>query len=272
MVEKDLDTGTDQLLAVKYGGVGIVTLNRPDARNALSSELSPALRSVIVQMGIDQEVGALIITGAGNAFCAGGDVKSMAINKGPKVSVEERIAKLVDRQRKLTGALVEIRKPVIAALPGAAVGAGLSIALACDIRIGAASAFVTTGYVRVGLSGDYGISSLLTRVVGNARARELMFTAERLDSARCLELGIFSRVVPDEELQKSAFELATQLAKGPRRALALMKDNLDEALEVDFKKSLDGEAPRLIECMQSSDHEEAVSAFVEKRQPNFGEG
>jgi 2-(1,2-epoxy-1,2-dihydrophenyl)acetyl-CoA isomerase len=150
------------------------------------------------------------------------------------------------------------------------VGAGLSLALACDIRIGSLSSFVTTGYARVGLSGDYGISSLLTRAVGSGRARELMFTAERIDSKKCLELGIYNRIVADDELLDYSMSFAEELARGPRKAFALMKDNLDDALVLNFDASLDSEAPRLIEAMTSSDHKEAVRAFVEKRKPVFG--
>ena len=266
----DLDTGTDQLIAKKRAGLAILKLNRPNAKNALSSKLTPALREMIKQLGEDDEVGAVLITGAGNAFCAGGDVKGMANSDGPVLTADQKILKLVEGQRQLTGALVKFRKPVVAALPGPAVGAGLSLALACDIRIGSSSSFVTTGYARVGLSGDYGISSLLTRAIGSGRARELLFTSERIDSERCLELGIYNRVVPDHELLDYSINFADELARGPRKALALMKDNLEDALVLNFEDSLDREAPRLIEATASSDHKEAVRAFVEKRKPVFG--
>lgn len=266
---KNIPTGSEELLACKKNGVATITLNRPEVRNALSSTLTPALRSILNQLGSDPDVGALLITGAGKAFCSGGDVKGMTATNEKKLSDEDRIADLKIRQRTLTGALVSIRKPTIAALPGAAVGAGLSLALACDIRVAASSAFIATGYARVGLSGDYGISALLTRVVGSARARELMFTADRLDSEQCEKLGIFNRVVPDELLQSEAEKLASRLASGPREALSLMKDNLDQALWDNFNGSLDGEATRLIKSMSSPDHKEAVNAFIEKREPEF---
>ena len=163
-----IDTGTDQLLVEKENGVATIILNRPEARNALSTELTPALRRMIAQMGEDREVGALLITGAGSAFCSGGDIKGMGKGEPQSQSAKDRVEDLRLRQKTLTGALVALRKPTIAALPGAAAGAGLAIALACDIRIAATSAFVTTGYVHVGLSGDYGIAALLTRAVGTA--------------------------------------------------------------------------------------------------------
>jgi enoyl-CoA hydratase/carnithine racemase len=268
----DIDTGTDKLLCAVTDGVAVITLNRPEARNALSVELTPALRAMIKQMGDDPSVGALIITGAGKAFCAGGDVKSMAAGGPDERTDQEKIDDLIQRQRDLTGALVAVRKPTIAALSGAAAGAGLALALACDMRIAADTAFVSTGYARVGLTGDYGIAWLLTRLVGTSKARELMFTAERVDAARCEALGIVNRVVPAADLDAEALAFATRIANGPRAALATIKDNLDEALTVDFLSALDGEAPRMIKAFQSADHKEAARAFVEKREPKFTGG
>src|SRR6195952_4390536 len=172
--EIKIDTGTDELLCEIRDRVAIITLNRPEARNAMSDNLTPALRNMIKTCGEDPEVGALLITGAGTAFCAGGNVKGMGTHRDPKrlaMTYDEKVADLQERQRLLTGALVSVRKPTIAALPGAAAGAGLAIAMACDIRIAAESAFVSTGYLRIGLSGDYGIAWLLTRLGGTPRAR-----------------------------------------------------------------------------------------------------
>ena len=270
MTQVDIDTGTRELLCSVRDGVAIITLNRPEARNALSDQLTPALRRMIKERGEDSSVGALLITGAGTAFCAGGDVKGMGDNSSKKdLSSDERIADLKLRQRLLTGALIGVKKPTIAALPGAAAGAGLAIALACDMRIAAESAFVATGYVRVGLSGDYGIAWLMTRAVGSARARELMFTGERVDAARCERLGLVNRVVPDASLQEEAFAWARALAEGPRLALAAIKENLDEAAHIDFATALDHEAIRVVACSASADHKEAVRAFVDKRKPKF---
>src|SRR5438045_901640 len=187
----------------------------------------------------------------------------------PAMSSSDKVARLRERQRTLTGALVAVRKPTIAALPGAAAGAGLAIALACDIRIAAKSAFVSTGYARVGLSGDYGIAWLLTRAVGSVRARELMFTAERVDAERCERIGLVNRVVDDARLQDEAFALAKSIADGPRLALRAMKDNLDDALHIDYATALHREAERLVGCSRTEDHKEAVRAFVEKCKPVF---
>ncbi len=270
--EITIDTGTGELLCAIRDRVATITLNRPEARNAMSDNLTPALRAMIKSCGENPQVGALLITGAEKAFCAGGDVKGMGAHRDKKkseMSYDEKVADLQERQRLLTGALVSVRKPTIAALPGPAVGAGLALAMACDIRIASQSAFVSTGYVRVGLSGDYGIAWLLTRLVGTARARELMFTGEKVDAARCEAIGLVNRVVPDETLQNEAFGLAKSLAEGPTLALRYMKDNLDEALFFDFASARDSEAERLIRLTATADHREAVQAFIEKRKPVF---
>src|SRR3979490_3569111 len=154
--EITVDTGTNELLCVIRDRVAIITLNRPDARNSLSDELTPALRTMIKTCGENPDVGAFLITGAGTAFCAGGNVKGMGAHRDKKrleMSYDEKVADLQERQRLLTGALVSVRKPTIAALPGPAVGAGLALAMACDIRIAAQSAFVSTGYLTAGISG-----------------------------------------------------------------------------------------------------------------------
>jgi enoyl-CoA hydratase/carnithine racemase len=266
----NIDTGTNELLCAVRDGVAVITLNRPEARNAMSADLTAALRTQIKERGADDQVGALLITGAGTAFCSGGDVKAMG-GRGPRgqMSFEERLADLRWRQTNLTGALVAVRKPTVAALPGAAAGAGLAIALACDIRIAAKSAFCATGYARIGLSGDYGIAWLLTRTVGPMRARELMLTAERVDAERCERVGLVNKVVADEKLQEEAFALAKSLAEGPRIAYRNIKDNLDEAPYIDYPTAMHREAERLVGASRTADHKEAVAAFVEKRKPVF---
>jgi enoyl-CoA hydratase/carnithine racemase len=270
ITEITIDTGTNELLCAIRDRVAVITLNRPEVRNALSDNLTPALRSMVKTCGENSDVGALLITGAGTAFCAGGDVKGMGAHRDKKnMSYDEKVADLQERQRLLTGALASVRKPTIAALPGPAVGAGLAIAMACDIRIAAESAFVSTGYLRVALSGDYGIAWLLTRLVGTSRARELMFTADKVDAKRCEMIGLVNRVVPDAKLHQEAFALARSMAEGPTIALRYMKDNLDEALLFDFPTARDHEAERLIRTTMTADHREAVQAFIEKRKAVF---
>jgi len=266
-----LDTGTEQLLCVIRQGVAVITLNRPDAKNALSDELTPALRTSLGVCDGDDGVGAILITGAGTAFCAGGDVKSMGSGRaGPARSRDERVSELARRQRTLTGVIVASRKPTLAALPGPAAGAGLAIALACDLRIAARSDFIQSGYARIALPGVYGISWLLSRAVGPARARELLLLSERVDAERCERLGLFNRLAADEDLAEEAFALAARLAGGPRGTLAAMKDNLDDALALDLLSAMDREAERLIDAAATDDHREAVRAFVERRPPRFG--
>jgi len=266
----NIDTGTTELLCAVQDGVAIITLNRPEARNAMSPDLTAALRAQIKARAEDPEVGALLITGAGTAFCSGGDVKAMG-GRGPRgqMSFEERLADLRWRQTNLTGALVAVRKPTVAALPGAAAGAGLAIALACDMRIAAKSAFCATGYARIGLSGDYGIAWLLTRAIGPMRARELMLTAERVDAERCERIGLVNRVVDDARLKDEAVTLARSLAEGPRIAYRNIKDNLDEAPYIDYPTAMFREAERLVGATRTADHKEAVQAFVDKRKPVF---
>lgn len=271
MVAKIIDTGTPQLLAHQDEGVLVLTLNRPEARNALSDDLSPALRAMLAWAATDDGIGALLLTGAGTAFCAGGDVKGMG-GKSPKtqMTTEDRIADLQQRQRAMTGVLMNLPQPTIAALPGPAIGAGLAIALACDVRIAATSAFVSTGYRRMALSGDYGLSWTMTRLVGTARARELMFSGERLEAEHCERIGLVNRVVADVELQEAAMAIARSYADGPRTALRRMKENLELAMQADFLTALDNEAVQLVDASKDPDHSEAIRAFIEKRPPVFG--
>jgi len=272
-VTRAIETGTDQLLAECEAGVATLTLNRPEVRNALGDVISPALRHTIAAVAEDPEIRCVVITGAGSAFCAGGDVKGMGAGKksstDPPVDLEDIVADQTERQRRLTGALYAMKKPTLAALPGPAAGAGLAIALACDLRIAAESAFITTGFANVGLSGDYGASFFLTQLVGTAKARELFFTGERIAAAECEALGIVNRVVPDECLQEETQALARRLAAGPTIAFGLMKENLDRALREDLATCLEHEARGTVTSFQTEDHREAVSAFIEKRKPKF---
>src|SRR5258708_8437029 len=194
--EISIDTGTNELLCAIRDRVAVITLNRPEARNSLSDHLTPALRRMIKRNGDDPDVGALLITGAGSAFCSGGDVKGMGGNSAaPAMSFSDKVARLTERQRTLTAALVAVRKPTIGALPGPAAGAERARARAWDIRIAAESTIMTTGYARIALTGDYGISWLLTRLAGTARARELMFFSERIDARPCQAFGLVNPLV-----------------------------------------------------------------------------
>jgi enoyl-CoA hydratase/carnithine racemase len=265
-----IDSGTGDLLAEIRERVAVITLNRPQALNALTAPMRAALRKLIETFGKNPRVGSVLITGAGRAFCAGGDVKRMAAGSGePPPDFDREVADLRVEQRECSGALVALRKPTVAAIGGAAAGLGVSLALACDIRIAGQSAMLTTAFARVGLSGDGGIAWLLTRLVGFSRARELMFLSERIGSERAEALGLVNRVVPDAELQEAAFAIAKSLGEGPPIAYALMKDNLDHALHSTFEESLDREAEAVIRSLRTQDHAEGARAFVEKRKPVF---
>jgi enoyl-CoA hydratase/carnithine racemase len=262
-----VETGTPEILCRVEERVAVVTLNRPEARNALTLEMKRALAELVPRLGADPGVGCLLLTGAGSAFCSGGDTKKMA-EDGTPPSPEERKRQL-RWEHELPRLLHRLEKPTLAALPGPAAGAGFSLALACDLRLAAESAFVTTSYARLGLSGDYGGSWFLTRLVGPARAREIFFTADRVDARECERLGIVNRVVPDAELEAAAFELARRIAAGPPIALRYMKDNLNRALEEDLESVLEVEAERMVQSAMTEDYLEAVSAFRDKRTPKF---
>jgi len=262
-----LETGSQEVTCRLEERVAVVTLNRPEARNAISLEMRRVLGRLIPELGQDPEVGCLLLTGAGGAFCAGGDTKSMA-RDGRLPSPEARIRQLKG-EHAVPAALHRLEKPTLAALPGPAAGAGFALALACDLRIAAESAFVTTSFVRLGLSGDYGASWFLTRLVGPARARELMFLGDRVEARECQRLGLVNRVVPDAALEGEALALARRLAAGPPIALRFMKDNLNRALDLDLQSCLDLEAERMVLGAQTEDYLEAVKAFQERRPPVF---
>ncbi len=267
-----VDTGTRDLLCRIEDRVAVVTLNRPDAKNALSPEMKEALGVLIPKLDstadeLDTGVRCLLLTGAGSAFCSGGDTKSMA--KGDVIPRLDDRVRRVRREHAFPAALHEMSVPVIAALPGAAAGAGFSIALACDLRIAAQSAFLITSFGRVGLSGDYGGSWFLTHLVGPAKARELYFLSPRVSSQECLQLGLFNWVVADDELPDRALELAKQIASGPPIAHRYMKENLNRAITEDLRTCLEFEADRQVRGAFSDDYKEAVSAFIEKRTPHF---
>ena len=263
---------TGQLLVSLENRVACITLNRPEARNALSPELSAGLSGAIAWAGESDDVGAVLLTGAGTAFCAGGDVKAMGKRNqqsGGRPNAEAQYRELRSRHQAIGGALHALRKPTVAALPGPAAGAGMALALACDMRIAADTAFLTTGYAGIGLSGDYGIAWLLTRVVGPGRARQLLLTSERTTAADALKIGLVNQVVEAKDLLEAAMEITVKLANGPSVAYSYIKDNLDEALSIDHATAIDREADRIVKTRTTHDHREAVAAFAEKRPPRF---
>ena len=262
-----LDTGTPDLRADVEHGVAVLVLDRPERRNALTPGMVDGLARVLAEVEADDEVGAVVLTGAGGAFCAGGDVKAMA--EAGDWSPAELLERQRRSQRAVCGRLWRMPKPVLAALPGPAAGAGLGIALACDLRYAASSAVLTTAFAKVGLSGDYGVAWFLTRLVGTARARELLYLSPRLDATAALDLGLVNAVLPDDELLPHVLETARALAAGPRVALGLMKANLALALTADLEDAMDAEVAHHVTSKATADHAEAARAFVERRPPRF---
>ena len=269
---KNLDTGTEHLIAKIENNVGYLIMNRPEARNAMSSEMNGALQEKIAEFELDEEVRCVVLTGAGNAFCAGGDVKGMnAKNEGDseKDTIDKAIHRQRDNQRGTSGKLYKMPKPTIASLPGAAAGAGLSYALSCDLRIMSSTAFMTTAFAKVGFSGDYGGTYFMSKLIGSAKARELYFLSDRVSAEEALSLGLTNWVVDADNLEAKTKEIAEQLATGPSVAYRYMKENLNRAMNGDVDECLDLEATHHVHCGQTTDHKNAVKAFVEKQQPKF---
>jgi 2-(1,2-epoxy-1,2-dihydrophenyl)acetyl-CoA isomerase len=273
-VDREIDTGTEDLLARVERGVAVLTLNRPERRNALTGAMLKALATTLDEVEGADDVGALVLTGAGGGFCAGGDVKGFAARGGEgggaTESIEARAATQIATQKATTGRLHAFAKPTVAALPGAAAGAGMGLALACDVRVGSPTAAIVPAFARVGLSGDYGGTWLLSSLVGPARARQMMLLGDRADADKALQWGLLNWVVPAEELAGFALDTAARLADGPREVLALVKQNLLDAERLDLAGAMEREVPRHLHCGTTADHREAVAAFVEKRPPVFG--
>ena len=268
-----IDTGTDDLLASLDAGVLTLTLNRPEARNAMSGDMTAGLASQLASAELDPNVKAIVLTGAGKGFCAGGDVKGMAASGDGTVgdnTIDGAIHRQRVNQRATAGKLYNMPKPTIAALPGAAAGAGLSLALACDLRIMSSNAIMTTAFARVGFSGDYGGTFFMSQLVGSAKARQLYYLSERVSADQALDLGLTNWVCEPDELESKTLEIARQLASGPTVAFRYMKENFARAISSgDVDDCLDLEATHHVHCGQTEDHRNATKAFVEKKEPVF---
>jgi len=270
---REIDTGTEELLCHVEDRVGVITLNKPKKKNALGDILTPALRAALPILDEDEGVGCVMITGTGDAFCSGGDVSGMGSGgskpDGPPPAPSVRVAELVHKQATLTLRIHELSKVTIAALPGVAAGAGLSIALACDLRIASDNAFITTAFKNIGLSGDYGASWFLPRLIGLAKARELFYTADRVYAEEAQRLGIFNRVYPQDSFYQAAMTFASNIANGPTNTLGRMKINLNKGMDQSLRESLVLEAEHLITSGGGDEAKEAIQAFMQKRQPVF---
>jgi len=268
----DIDTGTTDVLASVDDGVAVITLNRPERRNAFSMPMVEALGDLLGKLEVDDDVGAVVLTGAGGAFCAGGDVKAMAEQSGgfgSEIPYDVRVHRQRLNQRATSGRLWSMPKPTIAAVPGPAAGAGLSLALSCDLRYASDNAIFTTAFAKVGFAGDYGGTWFLTRLLGSAKAKELYFLSERIDAKQAVDLGIVNALFPADSLLEETVAIARRLADGPRVAYRYMKENLNRAVHGELGECLDLEVTHHAHTGTTEDHREAAIAFVEKRPPQF---
>src|SRR5437870_1154911 len=260
---------TQELLEIAKDGVAILTMNRPDRLNAFSLAMLDAMQEALPRLARDPDIGVVVVTGAGRAFCAGGDVKAMAEGREAEGTTLEEKAQALRSRMEVSRWLHEMPKPTIAMVRGAAAGAGLSIALACDLRIASDTARFGSAFARVGYSGDFGGSYFLSKLVGTAKARELYFTGDLIDAHAALDLGLVNRVVADASLADETMTLASRLAAGPRVALRYMKRNMNAAETGTLAELLDLEAWHHSRTGLTDDHREAARAFVDKRPPVF---
>jgi len=256
----------ERVLLSKKDGIAWVTMNRPEVLNALDPELLRDLVQTLSEVGRDGEVRAVVLTGAGRAFSAGGDVKVQKQSLDmPLPSRLERATMVQGIAREITG----MEKPVIAAVNGPAMGAACDMALACDMRIASESASFGELFIRRGLVPDTGAMFFLPRLVGLARAKELVFTGDIIDAREAERIGLVNRVVPAERLESETLQLAGRLASGPTKAIGLAKKVINKSLATDLETSLDYALHALALCYQTEDHAEAARAFSEKREPHF---
>jgi len=269
---------TDHLIETFDNGVATLTMNRPAARNAMSGEMMDAMTEALPRLAADKNVRCVVLTGAGGAFCAGGDVKGFASEAGaesdgvdhkPRGFDLEGRAQNLRTGMELSRILHEMPKPTLAAIPGPAAGAGFALALACDLRIAVETAKLTTAFSKVGLSGDYGGSFFLPYLVGQAKARELYFTAAVVSGQEALDMGLVNRITTAYDYDNAVAEFAASLASLPTVAVGYMKKNLNAAYGGSLSDTFDREALHMVRCFMTDDHKGAAVAFVEKRAPEF---
>jgi len=254
--------------AIRYdhGAVGTITLTQPERLNAFSGDDMLELREVLSSLAQDRAIRAVILTGAGRAFCAGGDLNSVAgADTTAAPDLEQRMRQLVE----VTELLHTMAKPTIAAINGPCAGAGLSLAVACDLRVAARSSVYLTSFVKVGQSGDYGQAWFLERLVGAGWARRLQLLSEHISAERALQIGIVEEVVEDDDLHRRTLELAMEASAMSPSAIAAIKANLADAGSLPLSAYLDAECARFVENVASPHAREAVAAFLENRTPNF---
>jgi 2-(1,2-epoxy-1,2-dihydrophenyl)acetyl-CoA isomerase len=255
------------ILESRHDGVATLSLNRPDKLNAINKDLAIALNESLGRLTTDKSVLVVVITGAGRAFCAGGDLG--LIGEGRK---KNDITELEPLLRAGMHSVLKIRsmaQPVIAAVNGPAAGAGMNIALAADIRIASENATFGQNFVKVGLFPDYGGTFFLPQIVGPAKAAEMFYTGDMIDAREALRLGIVNRVVPAAQLEAETRELAKQIAEAPSGSIRAMKNALFGSHKLELEKALDEEVEQQLKCFRSQDCREGITAFLEKRPPKF---
>jgi 2-(1,2-epoxy-1,2-dihydrophenyl)acetyl-CoA isomerase len=258
--------GAEQTVLYRVeNGVATITLNRPERRNAVTPAMLQALHEQFVQAGQDENVRAVLLTGAGKGFCAGQDLSVFGGVPEPE-AVRDVV---LNYYRPMIESICQLEKPVIAAINGVAAGAGASLALACDLRIMAEDASILMAFSNIGLVPDAGASWFLTRLVGYSRAYEIAITGERVTALRCLELGLANRITAVNALAADAEQWAQQLAQRPTMALGLTKRVMLQATQQDLAAILVAEAELQAQAITTADHREGVKAFVEKRLPVF---
>jgi 2-(1,2-epoxy-1,2-dihydrophenyl)acetyl-CoA isomerase len=277
---------SDVLFDKRSDGVALITLNRPDSLNAMGGTLMAEFGDALAECEHDRAVRCVAVTGAGRGFCAGGDMRGFAARAGAGEAGEQRAeappgpvsfpaalergaAGLANNQRRTSLKLHTMLKPTVALVNGAAAGAGMSVALSCDMRLMSDRAKFVPAFARIGFSGDYGGSYYLSKLIGYGRAREIYFTGEQIGPERALELGIANHVHPHDDLVDNGLEFCAKIAAGPPGALARMKANFLRAEHARIEEALDAEAFYMTLSGQTNDNREGIRAFVEKRQPNF---
>jgi 2-(1,2-epoxy-1,2-dihydrophenyl)acetyl-CoA isomerase len=248
--------------------IATITLNRPDKLNAFTGDMIEAWARSLQTAQADDDVNVVIVTGSGRAFCSGGDVGRMR-RDGEAPSALDGKNTLWEGVHRVPKALEAMDKPVIAMVNGLAVGAGMGMCVMCDMRVAAESARFSTGYVKVGLVPGDGDTYFLPRLVGAAKALELLWTADFIEAPEAHRLGIVQRVVPDAQLKEATYALARQIADGPQVPIRMIKRLVYQSLRLDLRTHLDLVSSHMSIVRQTSDHAEGVAAFKEKRAPRF---
>ena len=244
-------------------GIAIISINRPGKKNAMTADMMNSLPAILADLSGDPEIRCIILTGKNGDFCSGGDLSTALI---PDVGFEEKdFRKTFSKRQQASYLLNQMQKPTIALVDGIAAGAGLSLALACDIRIASDRARFNTAFVNVGVSGDFGVTWLLPKLVGIAKAKELMFTGDTIDAAYAMSIGMVNRTVPQEELMYVGHSLAHKMARKPPHAIKVMKKNLNSCHDLDLNEVLEIEGKCSVDLLMTRETQEIIDGFLNKR-------